>query len=366
MVSSDAVQSVILVIIAFLVGVPVIHRAYFKPLQCWNCGAETARPHVPRIVQGAFCEECRPVCTIAAQGIEVPSDRDREEAALASRMGVSAFLVKPVRQAALFKAIAQVFGEVSPSQPPTAVAEQRQLRGRVLVAEDNATSQKVIVMRLTRLGCVVDVANDGLEAVGAASTTAYDLILMDCQMPVMDGFEATRAIRERGGRRVPVVALTANAMEGERERCLDAGMDDYLAKPMRPADLVAKLHQWLGVEPSALPAPSVQVASAMQEQLDASVDELKEAQTAREDIDSLLRIVIESTPPRGAAPGGIDSAPGRAARVFCRAQPEGILCDHRVVQFIPGGRISGRRLQGAALAGSRRTYGACHKALSRS
>jgi hypothetical protein len=77
MVSSDAVQSVIPVIIAFLVGVPVIHRAYFKPLQCWNCGAETARPHVPRIVQGAFCEECCPVCTIAAQGIEIPAERPK-------------------------------------------------------------------------------------------------------------------------------------------------------------------------------------------------------------------------------------------------------------------------------------------------
>ena len=132
--------------------------------------------------------------------------------------------------------------------------------GAVLVAEDNATNQKVIVMRLTRLGCVVDVANDGLEATQAASNTAYDLILMDCQMPVMDGFQATRAIRKQGGRPVPIVALTANAMEGERERCLSAGMDDYLAKPVRPDDLVAKLQQWLGVptptatEPGGSPA----------------------------------------------------------------------------------------------------------------
>jgi two-component system, sensor histidine kinase and response regulator len=223
------------------------------------------------------------------------SDRDREEAALAGQMGVSTFLVKPVRQAALYKAIAQVFGEVSPSRPAAPVAEQRQLRGRVLVAEDNATNQKVIVMRLTRLGCVVDVANDGLEAVEAASSTAYDLILMDCQMPIMDGFQASRAIRQRGGRRVPVVALTANAMEGERERCLDAGMDDYLAKPVRPDDLVAKLQQWLGAEPAVVAAPRDQ--GRLRDQLDGFIDELTEAQTGREDIDSLLRIVIESTPP---------------------------------------------------------------------
>jgi hypothetical protein len=77
MVSSDTVQSVILVIIAFFVGVPAIRRAYFKPLQCLNCGAETARPHVPRIVQGAFCEDCCPKCTLAAQGSEIPAAQSR-------------------------------------------------------------------------------------------------------------------------------------------------------------------------------------------------------------------------------------------------------------------------------------------------
>jgi signal transduction histidine kinase/DNA-binding response OmpR family regulator len=214
------------------------------------------------------------------------SDRDREEVAAAREMGVSTFLVKPVRQAALLKAIAQIFGNVSVSRPLAPVADQRKLSGRVLVAEDNATNQKVIVMRLTRLGCMVDVANDGLEAVQSASSLAYDLILMDCQMPVMDGFQATRAIRQHGGRRVPIVALTASAMEGERQRCLDAGMDDYLAKPVRPDDLVAKLRQWLGERPDPGLEPSANMAvSQLRGQLDAFIDELKEVETCTKDIE---------------------------------------------------------------------------------
>jgi CheY-like chemotaxis protein/HPt (histidine-containing phosphotransfer) domain-containing protein len=153
-------------------------------------------------------------------------------------------------------------------------------------------------MRLTRLGCVVDVANDGLEAVQACSSNSYDLILMDCQMPVMDGFQATRAIREQGSRRVPIIAVTANAMEGEREKCLDAGMDDYLAKPVRPEDLIAKLEQWLGALPAPLsqplPGPAVSKSRA---QLDAFIDELNDSRTSREEIDPLLLVILESTPP---------------------------------------------------------------------
>ena len=207
------------------------------------------------------------------------SDRDREEAAAAREMGVASFLVKPVRQAALFKAVAQTLIDVRRIEPPAPALERSRLRGRVLVADDNPTNQKVIVMRLKRLGCDVDVANDGLEAVKSASSRAYDLILMDCQMPVMDGFQATRAIRQHSARHVPIVALTANAMEGERERCLDTGMDDYLAKPVRPETLVAKLQHWLRVEPVSAPAPPAasQVVSPLRDQLDVFTEELKKA-----------------------------------------------------------------------------------------
>jgi two-component system, sensor histidine kinase and response regulator len=114
------------------------------------------------------------------------------------------------------------------------------------VAKDNLTNQKVIVMRLEKLGCTVNVACNGYEAVLAAGAMEYDLVLMDCQMPLMDGLRARAEIRKKSGRRVPIIAPTANAMNGERERCLEADMDDYISKPVRAEDLFNKLKYWIG------------------------------------------------------------------------------------------------------------------------
>jgi CheY-like chemotaxis protein len=117
---------------------------------------------------------------------------------------------------------------------------------RVLLAEDNAVNAKLAVRMLERLGCRVDVANNGHEALKMVQSIPFDIVFMDCQMPEMDGFEATRAIRawERAWRteqspttRLRIVALTANAMQGDRERCIEAGMDDYITKPLARADL---------------------------------------------------------------------------------------------------------------------------------
>jgi CheY-like chemotaxis protein len=118
----------------------------------------------------------------------------------------------------------------------------------VLLAEDNPINQSLALRLLEKLGCRVDVANDGREAVAAAARADYALIFMDCQMPEMDGFEATAAIRkvERPPRRVPIIALTASAMQGDREACLGAGMDDYLSKPLRFGDMERALRRWLG------------------------------------------------------------------------------------------------------------------------
>jgi CheY-like chemotaxis protein len=107
------------------------------------------------------------------------------------------------------------------------------------VVEDNAVNRKLTLALLQRFGHRADVACNGREAVEAVEDGAYDLVIMDCQMPEMDGFEATRRIREleADGPRLPILAMTANAMEGDRERCLAAGMDDYVTKPIRPARL---------------------------------------------------------------------------------------------------------------------------------
>lgn len=113
---------------------------------------------------------------------------------------------------------------------------------RVLLAEDNPMNQKLALRLLSRMGVTADVANDGLEAIAANARERYDVILMDVQMPELDGLEATRRIRARGTDHRPwIIAMTANAMEGDREACLAAGMDDYVSKPIRPPELSAAL-----------------------------------------------------------------------------------------------------------------------------
>ena len=118
---------------------------------------------------------------------------------------------------------------------------------RVLLAEDNPINQKVALEMLKKLGCRADVVGNGLEAVEAVRRIAYDIVLMDCSMPELDGFGATAAIRaeEMNGRHCVIVAMTASALDGDRERCLASGMDDYLSKPVRPHELREKLQEWV-------------------------------------------------------------------------------------------------------------------------
>lgn len=118
---------------------------------------------------------------------------------------------------------------------------------RILMAEDNAINQRVGKLILERAGFAIDLAADGMETVEAHKNHPYDVILMDCQMPVMDGFEASRLIRRLDLPQPAIIAVTANALVGERERCLNAGMDDYLSKPFQAEQLVAVVTKWVAI-----------------------------------------------------------------------------------------------------------------------
>ena len=169
-----------------------------------------------------------------------------------------AWLRKPARPSLLRECLVRQRSSATETAPPPACPEPTLsiIQGRVLLTEDNPVNREVAMAILELVGCHVDRAENGREAVEAISRQHYDLVLMDCQMPVMDGFAATAAIRQQEastgtGQHVPIIALTANAMEGDRERCLAAGMDDYLSKPFSQQRLLAMLQRWMATPPSA-------------------------------------------------------------------------------------------------------------------
>jgi CheY-like chemotaxis protein len=138
--------------------------------------------------------------------------------------------------------VAAIAAQTEEEKEPDAQAEGA-LQGRILLVEDNKVNQMVASKMLAAMGLTVDLADDGEKALAALAQTRYDLVLMDCQMPVLDGYQATRAFRSQepqGGKRLPIIAMTANAMEGDRQKCLEAGMDDYIAKPVKK-ELLRKL-----------------------------------------------------------------------------------------------------------------------------
>ena len=192
-------------------------------------------------------------------------------------IGFSGYLPKPVKQSQLYDCLVTVLGR---KQAGTAdeenahivtrhtVAEDKRRRERILLAEDNQTNQIVATKIIEKLGYQVDAVPNGLEAVRALEKSSYDLVLMDIQMPEMDGYEATRAIRDEHSqvknRAVPIVAMTAHAMKGDREECLAAGMDGYVSKPINRGELAETLARFL--RPSDSPAaPSPAPAEAMSE-----------------------------------------------------------------------------------------------------
>jgi CheY-like chemotaxis protein len=193
------------------------------------------------------------------------SSGQRGEANRFHEVGFDGYFVRPVRQSILEQALSVVLAEGRPTtlvtrhslaeakpapivRAPEPAPKPEQYRARVLVAEDNLVNQKLAVRILERLGCRVELAINGAVAVEMTAAAEYDLVLMDCQMPELDGYDATRQIRarERGLKRIPIVAMTANAMAGDREECLAAGMDDYVSKPVKPGEIEAALRRWAG------------------------------------------------------------------------------------------------------------------------
>jgi len=170
---------------------------------------------------------------------------------------IAAYLTKPVRQSHLYDCLATVTAQ--PSARPVLVTAQRLTEARagrkerLLLAEDNEINQKVAARMLEKMGYRVDIAATGTEAVEALVGGSYAAVLMDCHMPEMDGYQATKEVRRQEGsdRHTPIIALTASAMSGDRERCLEAGMDDYLSKPVRQLDLAAALSRWAGGDDDA-------------------------------------------------------------------------------------------------------------------
>jgi CheY-like chemotaxis protein len=198
------------------------------------------------------------------------SSPGRGDGALFREAGFAAYFGKPIRPVDLGEAMVQAWGErhvegaalitqhtlaerrsairAAEVGPAAAKLEARTFHCRVLVAEDNTINQLVAVRMLQRLGCTVDVAANGREAVDMVHRLPYDLVFMDCQMPEMDGYEATAAIRAGDATqcRIPIVAMTADALAGTRELCLAAGMDDYVSKPIDTATLRGVLERHVG------------------------------------------------------------------------------------------------------------------------
>jgi two-component system, sensor histidine kinase and response regulator len=187
--------------------------------------------------------------------------------------GVNAFIIKPVRQSQLASAVAGVIGDRSTLPPPSfpepepPAAEAAGHAPRILVVEDNVVNQKVAVGQLRLLGLDAKVAGSGAEAIDALREGGYDLVLLDCQMPDVDGYEVAGEIRrlENGERRIPIVAVTAYVLEGERERCLAAGMDDYLPKPVSTVRLAETLGQWIRMPAQPDPALDSDKLSGLKE-----------------------------------------------------------------------------------------------------
>jgi len=269
-----------------------------EQLKLWHCrfdeasrGAEALDKLRQGVAEGkpfdiAIVDMQMPVMDGETLGLKIKDDPDlkrtilvmltsaaqRDDAQRAEEIGFAAYLTKPVKRSQLCDCLATVTGRQTQAKDRCSasivtrhtVAEDQKRRLRILLAEDNVTNQQVALAILKKLGFRADAVANGKEAIKALETIPYDLVLMDVQMPEMDGFEATREIRKREEqlkgendmelsafgfrhsprpRRIPIVAMTAHAMKGDREKCLERGMDDYVSKPVEPQELVEAIER---------------------------------------------------------------------------------------------------------------------------
>ena len=249
---------------------------------------------------------------LSAMPVIMLSSVGEDESALRDS-GITHYLTRPVRQSRLYDCLVSAMaGKVS--APAVQHQTRARLDGHVLLVEDNPVNQMLALHMLELLGCTAVVANHGREALAAWERAAFNLVLMDCQMPEMDGFEATAEIRRReiaraSDQRIPIVAITAGAVEGDREKCLAAGMDDYLSKPFSLDQLERALRRWLPLTRAAQARGTVDTAQSATH-LDARV--LEDVRALGENGDELLTKVIGAY--LGDAPGRLQSLREAVAR----------------------------------------------------
>jgi two-component system, sensor histidine kinase and response regulator len=202
-------------------------------------------------------------CLTTSTIIMLTSAGERGDAARCLELGISAYLLKPIRQSELLFTISKVLKEPTPTAAQPSLITRHSIREskrrlHILLAEDNAVNQKLATRILERMGHTVTVASNGKKVLECLEHEKFDLILMDVQMPEMDGFEATRAVRDlekATGEHIPIAAMTAYAMKGDKEKCLDVGMDDYIAKPINAQELFETIEHLLGT-PNVEATPS--------------------------------------------------------------------------------------------------------------
>ena len=246
---------------------------YQLVLMDWKMGGMNGVETVARIRSRPDLSSVSRIVMITAYGRD-EIRRSAEEA------GADAFLMKPVNQSVLFDTIMGVFGHgarFKSSAPSTGSNEPEGMHGirgaRILLAEDNEINRQIAVELLEKAGMAVDVVTNGIEAVSAVDRSSYDLVFMDIQMPEMDGFTATREIRrlkKTDVAELPIIAMTAHAMAGDREKSLDAGMNDHVTKPIDPSLLLRTLLRWIRPGDRALPENFVPLSKVLEEGLNQS------------------------------------------------------------------------------------------------